>query len=97
AGYLRKDSNISDESNQHLGTVDSVSAQPELFQILGGWPIKGRMLGDMDARAGAEPVVVVGEDFWKSKLGSDEGVLGRSLVIGGDKRRIVGVMPKTFV
>ena len=97
AAYLRKDASISDEANRHLGTVDSVRAQPELFRILGYSPMLGRSLGAVDTKEGAEPVVVVGEDFWKSRLGGDERVLSRSLVIGGDKRRIIGVMPKAFV
>jgi putative ABC transport system permease protein len=80
------------------GTPEQVSAQSVtagFFDVLGVTPLLGRGLQGSDAASHA-PEVVVSEHFWRSRLGADRGVIGRTLVIDGDGFVIVGVLPANF-
>lgn len=58
-------------------------------------PVEGRLTTPEDHVAGADPVVVVREDFWRTALG------GRALEtlrldVAGVEARVVGVVPRSF-
>ena len=66
------------------------------FDVLGARPLLGRTFRAGEDRPGAPLAIVVSAAFWKSKLGGDPAVVGRTLAIGRDAWRIVGVMPPEF-
>ena len=66
------------------------------FRIARVPPFLGRHLLDDDERAGAAPVVVIGETVWQSLFASDASVIGRPLRLGNTTHTIVGVMPASF-
>jgi predicted permease len=66
------------------------------FETLGARPLLGRTLRAGDDRPGAPLALVVSNAFWRSKLGGDPGVIDRTLTIGPDHWRIIGVMPPEF-
>jgi predicted permease len=66
------------------------------FQVLGVHAIIGRALTPADDQPNANPVVVVSFNYWKSKLGGDPAVVGRSIDINGVPATLVGVMPPGF-
>ncbi|HEY7500731.1 MAG TPA: ADOP family duplicated permease [Vicinamibacterales bacterium] len=67
---------------------------PNFFDLLGVPIAMGRGFTAAEARPEANPaVVVVSHGFWRSKLGADRNVVGRSLVINGQSYTIVGVLP----
>jgi predicted permease len=66
------------------------------FDVLGARPHLGRTFGPGDDRPGAPLTIVVSAAFWKTKLGGDPNVVGRTLAIGPDAWRIIGVMPPEF-
>jgi len=55
-------------------------------------PIAGRMLQRDDCESRA-PVVVIGNELWRSTFGGDTGAVGRVLRINGQTVRVVGVAP----
>ncbi len=65
--------------------------------LLGTQPLLGRTLQAADGRAGAEPVVVVGEDLWERVWGGDPELVGRRIQLDGVAHAVVGIMPRTFV
>lgn len=67
------------------------------FDILGTPPLLGRTLRRDDEVPGAPDVVLVGHDLWRSRLGSDPDVVGRTIRLGGVPHTVVGVMPKGFL
>jgi putative ABC transport system permease protein len=67
------------------------------FDVMGVPPLIGRTPAASDARAGAEPVVVLGYRFWQRQFGGDTGVLGRRLRLNDTVRTVIGVMPKRFM
>jgi putative ABC transport system permease protein len=66
------------------------------FRVIPTSPLYGRTLIDDDEKPAAEPVVVIGEDFWKDLFESDPLIVGRQIRIGETVRIIVGVMPNGF-
>jgi predicted permease len=66
------------------------------FSVLGVNAALGRTLMPGDDRPGAPPVAVVSFEYWRSKLGSEAGVLGRVVDIDNVPMALVGVMPPGF-
>ena len=66
------------------------------FDVLGARPLLGRTFRSDEDRPGAPPSIVVSSAFWKAKLGGDPAIVGRTLTVGRDAWRIIGVMPPEF-
>lgn len=72
--------------------VSLAQVSHELFPLLGVEPALGRGLLAEDDRVGAEPVAVLSHGLWKSRYGSDPGVLGRRILLDGVDHVVVGVL-----
>ena len=44
----------------------------------------------------AEPVVILGYDFWQNHLGSDPDIVGKTLTLDGIPHVVVGIAPDQF-
>ncbi len=78
-------------------SVNAPLVTPNAFEFLGVRALLGRIARPSDAEAGAPPVCVMSYSFWKSRFGADVHVLGKTLVLDGVARTVVGVMPPRFV
>jgi len=67
-----------------------------VFKALRVRPEIGRTFGPDEERPGAEPVVIVGHAIWQRLLGGADDVLGRTVIVDGVRRTVVGVMPEGF-
>ncbi|HLP24190.1 MAG TPA: ABC transporter permease [Acidobacteriota bacterium] len=77
--------------------VQGLRVSPQLFEMLGVTPRRGRLLTAGDESAGAEKVAVISEEFWQARFGGRDDVLGRVVRLSGELRTIVGVVPASFV
>jgi putative ABC transport system permease protein len=68
----------------------------DFFSVLKSAPALGRTFRPDEGVAGAAPVVVVSQSFWRSHLDSDPQAVGRSIVLDGKARTVIGVMPAEF-
>jgi len=66
------------------------------FRIGRTAPILGRYLVEDDERPAAPPVVVLGEDLWRNRFGSDPHIVGRAIHLGAVAHTVVGIMPASF-
>ena len=66
------------------------------FRVAGAEPLMGRVLVEADEQTAAPAVAVIGYEVWRTRFGSDPGVLGRTAQLGTDHVTIVGVMPEGF-
>lgn len=68
-----------------------------LFRLLGIQALIGRTLepGD-DVSPGGDPVMVVSERFWRTRLGGRPEVVGEALDLNGRPYTIVGVIPSAY-
>ncbi len=67
----------------------------DFFGVLGVQPLIGRVFSSAEARQG-NPLAVLSYQFWVSRLGADQSVLGKALRLDGGSFTIVGVMPPEF-
>ena len=62
------------------------------FDVLGVQPTIGRTFtSDDDDSFGAEPVAVLTYDFWKSRFGADENIVGTTIHLNGHSMTVIGV------
>jgi putative ABC transport system permease protein len=66
------------------------------FEVLGVTPMLGRGFVAEEDRQGANRVVVLGYNLWRSRFGSDSGLVGRTIPVNGVDYQVVGVLPATF-
>ena len=67
------------------------------FQLLGVQPALGRLFSPADDQEpGTHWVAVLSHDYWERELGSDPGVLNRTLVLNGSPFTVVGVTEPGF-
>lgn len=81
------------------GGSEPVSSAPldvTALPLLSVQPVLGRAFSDADAVPGAPAVVLVGHETWRTRLGADPGVLGRTVRVNGEPAEIIGVMPEGF-
>jgi putative ABC transport system permease protein len=76
--------------------VAAASVSASLFPTLRVSPYSGRLFLAGEDRVNAPKVVVISEGLWRRKFGGDPSVLGRSLVVHGEPRQIVGILPVAF-
>ena len=94
SALLRDVNVISDDGRAEGARGAEMSASS--FALTRVPPARGRVLTAADEVVGAPEVVVVGHDYWRSRLGSRPDVIGSTLRIGGVPTTVVGVMPEGF-
>ncbi|HSK09770.1 MAG TPA: ABC transporter permease [Vicinamibacterales bacterium] len=67
-----------------------------MLDVLGVQPALGRGIRPDEDRAGAQPVVILGDKLWRRRYGADPGILGRSIILNGQAHTVIGVMPPAF-
>jgi len=87
-----------DEANlTGLGPAEKVVAcevSAGFLRTLGVSPILGRDFSYDDDRGGfRNPVVIIGNKFWKTRFGSDPNILGKALRLNDKAYVVIGVLP----
>ena len=73
--------------------VTGLAVTPNLFRLLGVSPVAGRLFADDEGVFGGPQHVMLGEDFWRRRYGSDPGVVGRTITLNEAPATVVGVVP----
>jgi putative ABC transport system permease protein len=68
-----------------------------LFPTLGVNPATGRWFMEDDDRDGANAVIILSHDLWRSRFGSDDAVLGKTIRLNLKPYTVVGIMPPSFM
>src|SRR5919197_5398514 len=92
-GFSPNSMNLSDDRSAPQ-QARGVRVTANTFALLGQQALLGRDFQAGEDRRGAESVVILGYELWKTRYGADPGVLGRSLRIDGRAATIIGVMPE---
>jgi predicted permease len=72
--------------------LTAVNASASFFPTLGLGVALGRGLQPSDDRPGAAPVLVLSNHFWRTSLGGDPDIVGRSLQVAGNEIPVIGVL-----
>ena len=76
--------------------LEVATVSPELFVALDAHAALGRTFAPEEEQEGKDKVVILTHGFWKRRFASDPAVINRTLMLNGEPRTIVGVMPQDF-
>ena len=67
------------------------------FKVLGVEPVMGRgFIPDEDDKPGAQPVLLLSDNFWERRFARDPRILGATLVMNGIDFTVIGITPRDF-
>jgi predicted permease len=97
AAYSSDPERVSWRTGGETQLIEGQLVSGNFFSVLGVKPALGRaFLPEEDQVPLRNPVVVLNHKFWQQRLGSDIGVIGRTLTLNGASFSIVGVAPANF-
>jgi predicted permease len=76
--------------------VNTADVTPEIFPLLNAKPLLGRALLPEDGQPGAAAVAVLSENLWRSRFGSNPGLVGQSIALDMRSFTVVGILPASF-
>ncbi len=94
AAWATDQANLTGDGDPVRVGVATVTANT--FTTLGAEPILGRVFRREEEPPGADNVVVVSHRLWQGRYGGDPSLVGRTILIDGVGRQVVGVMPPGF-
>lgn len=95
AGYVETPLEMTLTGAGESRTVRGLLVYGAFFQVLGAQPALGRGVRAEESWDSENPVVVLSHGFWR-ELGADPDIVGKTLVLDGLGRTVVGVMPRRF-
>ena len=69
---------------------------PAFFDVLGVKPLVGRTFTDAEDRSNAQ-VVLISYGLWQRRYGGDRTVVGKAMLMNGNRYQVIGVLPRAFV
>jgi predicted permease len=76
--------------------VRSLALTSEVLPMVGVQPLLGRLFSAADAAPGAPLTAMLAYGFWRDKFGADASMIGRNIIIDGQPRQVIGVLPRNF-
>jgi len=76
--------------------IDGLAVSPEFLSMTDLHPILGRGFTSDEAKAGAQPVLLLSYSLWQSHFGADRNVIGKTVRLDSRDFTIVGVLPANF-
>ena len=73
--------------------VSSARVSEHYFSLLGVRPIVGRGFLPEEFQVGGDRVVLLTEALWRARFGADPRVVGQQMLLDGEPRTLVGVVP----
>ena len=72
--------------------VDSYAVTADFFPLLGVKPALGRAILPEEDKPGASKVVMLSYGLWQKRYGGEPNIVGRQLLLSGEKYTVVGVI-----
>jgi len=93
---LYRDDSVSVTGEVQPERVDALIVTDGMLPMLGIPPMLGRVFTKADDSPGAPDTAVLTYGYWRRKFGGDGFVIGKTIVVDGKQRQIIGVMPQRF-
>jgi putative ABC transport system permease protein len=77
--------------------VGAAGVTAGFFETLGVTPLLGRTLAAEEDLPGGPMVTLISSGLWQRRFGGDPGLLGKSITINGDKRMVIGILPRSLI
>src|SRR5215471_9306946 len=95
AAHVRFGANLASHGQTTSGSGLLVSGS--YFDVLGLRPALGRLIQRSDDQVvGQSPVVVLSNDYWRTRFASSPAVVNDTMIVNGISMTIVGVAPQGF-
>jgi predicted permease len=88
--------NVNMASNAGPERVQAVPITANFFSLLGVKPLHGRAFLPGEDRPNGPSVVILSQELWRDRFGSDPGIIGRSIKLDGAPYAVVGIAPARF-
>jgi putative ABC transport system permease protein len=76
--------------------VIAYGVSADFFPLLGVKPELGRVFLPEEDQPGANKVAVLSHKFWYRRFGGERGIIGKDILLNGEKHKVIGVMPAGF-
>jgi putative ABC transport system permease protein len=76
--------------------IASYGVTANFCSLIGIQPAIGRNFTTEEDRPGGAKVGILSHELWQRRYGGDRGILGRDILLNGEKYSVVGVMPAGF-
>ena len=94
AAYQRGSRNLQGTGDPER--IQALEATPNFFSLLGAYPLIGRVFNSAIDKPGKAKIAVVSEELWRTRLGGDPSLVGRTIRLDGIPYTVIGVMPASF-
>ena len=94
AAISDKNFNLTGMGEPERVAAESVTAN--FFPLLGVSPLIGRTFSQEEDREGPNKVVVLSYGLWQRRFGREKDVVGKEILLNGQKYSVIGVMPARF-
>jgi predicted permease len=84
------------ETGQSIAVRDMAVVTRGVFDLLGDVrPVRGRLF-DASGSIGPSDQVVISETLWRTLYGGDPDLVGRTMVVNGERLLVIGILPEDF-
>jgi len=89
AGYSLQGSDYSER-------VSTATVSANFFEVLGVAPQLGRTFRAGEDEPGQNRLVILSHALWQQRFTSDQSIVGKKILLGGENYQVIGVMPPMF-
>jgi predicted permease len=76
--------------------VHALHVTDGVLSVLAIPPMLGRLFSPSDDAPGAPPTAVLTYGYWQRRYGADPSAVGKTIIVDGMARQIIGVLPRNF-
>jgi putative ABC transport system permease protein len=77
-------------------SVPGARVSRDFFALLGVSPILGRTFLTEEEQEGNDRVAIISESLWRSRFQADPALVGKAIVIDGEKHEVAGIVSASF-
>jgi predicted permease len=77
--------------------VSHLQVTGNFFDVLGVRPAHGRLMTFDETWAGPSRPVLLSHRAWRTQYASDTSIIGRTIVLNGNEKQVVGILPADFM
>ena len=76
--------------------VHALDVTHGVLSLLGIPPVFGRIFSPSDDSPGAPPTAIMTYGYWQRKFSADPSAVGKTIIVDGMARQVIGVLPRDF-